>query len=243
MATPTTDFFNQTNVRYEFRNSAASPTFYIGADNGNGYFAGSLGLGVTNPAATLDIAGNIKIADGTQGVGKVLVSDVNGVASWQTGAGGISGSGLAGNLTYWTSPGSIGSNNNLYWDNVNSRLGLNTTAPTHSLTLGSASSGLVLYNTPDQTTNYERARLSYVSNILELGTEWGGTGTTRSLRMGITTSAGSTIANGRNIFIQGAVPFISLNSGSTGITGIMNAVTGTYRASALGQLSFGIFPQ
>ncbi len=235
-------FFNQTNVRYEFRNSAASPTFYIGADNGNGYFAGSLGLGVTNPAATLDIAGNIKIADGTQGVGKVLVSDVNGVASWQTGAGGISGSGLAGNLTYWTSPGSIGSNNNLYWDNVNSRLGLNTTAPTHSLTLGSASSGLVLYNTPDQTTNYERARLSYVSNILELGTEWGGTGTTRSLRMGITTSAGSTIANGRNIFIQGAVPFISLNSGSTGITGIMNAVTGTYRASALGQLSFGIFP-
>ena len=94
----------------------ASPTFYIGADNGNGYFAGSLGLSVTNPAATLDIAGNIKIADGTQGVGKVLVSDVNGVARLANRCRRHFREGLAGNLTYWTSPGSIGSNNNLYWE-------------------------------------------------------------------------------------------------------------------------------
>lgn len=235
-------FFNQTNVRYEFRNSAAAPTFFIGADNGNGYFAGSVGVGVTSPAATLDVAGNIKIADGTQGAGRVLVSDANGLASWQTIPVGVTGVGATGNLTYWTSPNTLGANSNLYWDNLNNRLGLNTTAPTHSLTLGNTGNGLVLYNTSDQTTNYERARLSYVSNILELGTEWNGIATTRSLRMGIASSAGSTIANGRNIFIQGAAPFISFNSGSTGIIGILNAITGIYRASTSSQLSFGIYP-
>jgi|GEM_PF-532240 len=59
---------------------------------------GNTGIGVLNPIAKLDIAGNIKIADGTQGAGKVLTSDANGVASWQTPAGsGGSGWGLNGN--------------------------------------------------------------------------------------------------------------------------------------------------
>lgn len=35
------------------------------------------------PITTLDIEGNARIADGTQGDGKVLTSDANGVASWQ----------------------------------------------------------------------------------------------------------------------------------------------------------------
>ena len=38
----------------------------------------------SSPQATLDIAGNVKIADGTQGEGKVLTSDANGKASWKT---------------------------------------------------------------------------------------------------------------------------------------------------------------
>lgn len=45
--------------------------------------ADNVGIGNTAPAAKLDISGNIKIADGTQGAGKVLTSDANGVASWQ----------------------------------------------------------------------------------------------------------------------------------------------------------------
>jgi len=46
--------------------------------------AQNVGIGVLTPAAKLDIAGNIKIADGTQGSGKVLTSDGNGLASWST---------------------------------------------------------------------------------------------------------------------------------------------------------------
>lgn len=41
-----------------------------------------IGVGTTTPAAKLDIAGNIKIADGSQGAGKVLTSDATGLATW-----------------------------------------------------------------------------------------------------------------------------------------------------------------
>jgi hypothetical protein len=46
--------------------------------------AQNVGIGVTTPGAKLDVGGNIKITDGTQGAGKILTSDNNGLASWQT---------------------------------------------------------------------------------------------------------------------------------------------------------------
>ena len=45
---------------------------------------GNVGIGTTNPTAKLEVAGNIKIADGTQGSNKVLTSDANGLASWKS---------------------------------------------------------------------------------------------------------------------------------------------------------------
>jgi uncharacterized protein (TIGR02145 family) len=47
-------------------------------------FAQNVGIGTSTPSAKLHIAGNVKIADGTQGAGKVLTSDANGLASWAT---------------------------------------------------------------------------------------------------------------------------------------------------------------
>ncbi|WP_435522262.1 hypothetical protein [Chryseobacterium indoltheticum] len=51
--------------------------------------AGNIGIGTTNPTARLEVNngttnGAIKIVDGTEGAGKVLTSDVNGVGTWQT---------------------------------------------------------------------------------------------------------------------------------------------------------------
>jgi hypothetical protein len=42
----------------------------------------NVGIGTSTPTAKLDIVGNIKITDGTQGLGKVLTSDASGNASW-----------------------------------------------------------------------------------------------------------------------------------------------------------------
>jgi hypothetical protein len=49
---------------------------------------GRVGIGTASPAAKLDVNGQIKITDGTQGAGKVLTSDAGGLASWQTPTGG-----------------------------------------------------------------------------------------------------------------------------------------------------------
>jgi hypothetical protein len=49
---------------------------------------GNVGIGTTTPDAKLYVSGSVKIVDGTQGAGKVLTSDANGLATWSSAAGG-----------------------------------------------------------------------------------------------------------------------------------------------------------
>ncbi len=49
-----------------------------------GRYNGNIGIGTSNPTEKLHIQGKIKIVDGTQGAGKILVSDANGVGTWTT---------------------------------------------------------------------------------------------------------------------------------------------------------------
>ena len=54
---------------------------------GNNIFntnTGNVGVGTNNPTAKLDVNGTFRIANGTQALGKVLTSDVNGIATWQS---------------------------------------------------------------------------------------------------------------------------------------------------------------
>lgn len=64
--------------------NATSNVILLGDDS---YNAPKVGIGTYKPVAKLDIkgpyGGAIRIADGTQGQGKVLTSDYNGVGTWQ----------------------------------------------------------------------------------------------------------------------------------------------------------------
>lgn len=57
---------------------------WVTPGDGRVYIKDTLAIGTTSPTARLHLAGNIRIADGTQGDGKVLTSNAVGLASWQT---------------------------------------------------------------------------------------------------------------------------------------------------------------
>ena len=98
-------------------------------------------------------------------------------------------------------------------------VGIVTSAPTHTLTLGSTSTGISYYNTSDQTTNYERVLGSWVSNVFTLQTQNGGTGTLRSIALK-----------------GGSVNITPTNGGGTGVTvGLTNTTvwdTGSNNSTA-----------
>lgn len=69
------------------------------AASGDNYISGgSLGIGNVAPAATLDVTGTFKLADGTQSAGRVLTSDATGKASWVN----------VGTLATWSTTGNTG---------------------------------------------------------------------------------------------------------------------------------------
>ncbi|MCQ4156158.1 hypothetical protein PG294_11200 [Riemerella anatipestifer] len=61
---------------------AGNRTVTLGANNLVFKGAGNIGIGTDAPTTKLDVAGGLRIADGTQGAGKVLTSDAEGKATW-----------------------------------------------------------------------------------------------------------------------------------------------------------------
>lgn len=120
----------------------------------------------------------------------------------------------------------FGTDTNLY------RSAADTLRTDDSLSVGgsinlSPSSGIALYNTADQTTNYERGMLRWSSNVLQLINQWGGTGVQRAVQLVShhqftlhSSAQGPTIGS------------IQATGGSSGPSATTLGVNGTYTASS-----------
>lgn len=74
------------------------------------------------------INGRIKITGGSYGNGKVLTSDANGLASWNTLAsiGGVTGTGTNNYVNFWTGTSTQSADASFIWDNTNKAILLNS---------------------------------------------------------------------------------------------------------------------
>jgi hypothetical protein len=111
---------------------------------------------------------------------------------------------------------------------TNGRVGISTT-PTHTLTLPSTSTGFVMYNTADQTTNFERLRLINTANTFTLISESNGVNTPiRPIVIGIEGTPGGGITRRliiNHISTTDSANFVFTNS-STSLIGSTIAVQG-----------------
>ncbi|PHQ28774.1 hypothetical protein [Leeuwenhoekiella nanhaiensis] len=88
------------NAQASGQNSAAIG-FNASAPNANTLILGSnanVGIGTNNPQARFHLENSFRYVDGNQDTGKVLTSDANGNATWQTLAGGTGGTDVYGEI-------------------------------------------------------------------------------------------------------------------------------------------------
>lgn len=109
--------------------------------------------------------------------------------------------------------------------------------PTHTVTLPSTATGIALYNTSDQTTDYERVRAYWSGNIYTITTEKGGTGTNRTLRLG---TIGATFY--AEIHAGSANGIMQVTGATGNNTGIGLFVNPTFNTSALIATGLSIAP-
>lgn len=88
-----------------------------------------------------------------------------------------------------------------------------------SLNFGSTATGLTLFNTADEATNFERASIKWAANIFTLDVTRGGTGTARNFQLTI----GNNAASGIPVLIS-LLPTVT-QTGTAGYTALLLNVT------------------
>ena len=78
---------------------------------------GFVGIGTTTPGTNLEVAGTVKITGGSPGVGKVLTSDANGLASW------VAATGASGGAHNGTSMSTIDATKVAFGNNIGATIG------------------------------------------------------------------------------------------------------------------------
>jgi|GEM_PF-1166374 len=193
---------------------------------------GKIGIGTASPLAKLDVTGNVKFTDGTQGAGKVLTSDESGLATWQAVPQNIGTGTSAGNTTYWNGSAWVTNNSNIFNNGAN--VGIGTTTPSAKLDIagnikiadGTQSAGKVLTSDASGLATWQA-----VQQDIGIGTSAGNT--TYWNGTAWVTNSSNIFNNGANVGIGTATPSNKLSvEGNADFTG--NVGIGT--SSPLGEL-------
>ncbi|MBK9147891.1 MAG: tail fiber domain-containing protein [Flavobacteriales bacterium] len=204
---------------------------------------GNFGIGTTNAAARLHVVGSIRMVDGNQAAGRVLVSDANGTASWQALAPATATAwGLLGNAG--TIPGTsfLGTTDNqplvLRTNNAerirvvgSGEVGIGTAAPTERLEVA----GRMLLSNGFSADN---AALLYRSNTdyLFLGPQSGSSANGAAIALYGSTNAAGGNTNGMDVNVpNGRVRFNHTNGGFEFRT---NSTSGYTAAMELNDVGF-----
>jgi Thrombospondin type 1 domain len=137
------------------------------------YTGGNVGIGTASPTAKLEIVGNMKLTDGSQGVGKILTSDANGLASWMALTNNLPSAFIGQTLRYdgstWVA------NSNIYDDGLN--VGIGTLSPLYKLEVAGKIGSYTTLSTDNDNTvttkNYVDGRLSGLCTAM--GGTWNNT--------------------------------------------------------------------
>lgn len=142
--------------------------------------AGTFGIIETGASPTYytifqggDQNGNITYTLPTTSTTGILANNGSGVLSWATlsSLGGVTGtgtgSGTAGQITFWSGTSSITGSNNFWWDNTNQRLGIGTSSPQASLDIAGSTSEIA--NTSGDITITPAANLIVSSGRVGIG--------------------------------------------------------------------------
>ncbi len=123
------------NGGFSLRYNSGWPPLLNSDSSGNFYLAGKVGIGDTSPGEELDVAGDINAT------GDICITGGNCLSSV---GGGVTGTGAANKVAFWTGASTIDDNVNFTWDNSNQRLGIGTASPGSKLhVVGSITGGPV----------------------------------------------------------------------------------------------------
>ncbi|HOY31636.1 MAG TPA: hypothetical protein PKW80_07125 [Bacteroidales bacterium] len=207
---------------------------YMRVDGNRDGYQGYVGIGTSTPAAKLDVIGKLKITDGTQGVNKVLASDANGLASWQTETDPVFGISPANgitttNISNWNTAYGWGNHADAgyltSYTETDPEVGLNLVnylSKWDGLSLISSSvfdNGNVGIGTPSpaQKLDVQTGNINTSGNIMTGGTA-------RLDGLGNLINIGNISATGASTYTSGAGATLALQGGNSG-TGMGGAVT------------------
>ena len=204
-------------------------TLYVDATNNR------VGILTTSPAVPLHVSANnevVRVGDNTNANNYIAFAYNTGAGSPRAmiGHNSVSGNvavqgGTSKGIEFNVNNGTFGSGTAMTLLSTG-LLGIGTTAPTHTLTLPSTSTGIALYNTADQTTNYERVVGAWSGNIFTFAMTKGGTGTDRAVNI----SSGGMVfsVDGNGTSIARSTSGTALSTGAFRITGTQTQSSGLY---------------